>query len=366
LDILNPDKKGKYIMKRLLHFGLLLTLVFSLVGLASPAFASGSQNYTVLVGSDNPASGISIMSYFPKTIQIHIGDSVTWKANSHEIHTVTFLADMPYPDLLIDAPTNNYGAQLQINPQAAFTIAPVNGMYDGSTYANSGIMTTDPGGVTTYTLTFTAKGVFKYICLVHGEMMSGTVMVVGENTAVPSPSQVLAQGQAELKTAWLTVPTVFAKAKAQITPPKKNADGTFTDTILLGYESDNIMIMKFFPGNDTVHPGDTVVWKLSSTDTAPHTVSFLNGNPDQSFVIFYADQTGPHLLLNPAVTNPSPSVSAKEPLNGTDFFNSGLIMPGGQESFSLKVGNGFAGTLNYQCLLHDTSGMVASLFVTPH
>lgn len=353
-------------MKKIVHMGLLLTLVFSLLSFASPVFASTPtltpQNYTVLVGSENTTIGASIMSFFPQTVRIHVGDSVTWKINSHEIHTVTFLAGGPMPELLIPAPSNNYGAILQVNPVVGFPVSPNNNQYDGTTYANSGIMTTDPGGFTTYALTFTAEGSFDYICVVHGMMMSGTIQVVGLNEAVPTPAQVSAQGQAELKAAWQTVPPIMGKAKSQLTPPVKNPDGTLTYTVTVGYESGNVMIMKFFPGRLTVHPGDTVVWKLSPSGEAPHTISFFNGTPDQSFVIF--DPSIPALLINPAVMFPSDAVINHTPLNRTDYFNSGLLTPVGQTSFSLKIGS-ISGTINYECILHDTSGMSASLFVTP-
>jgi hypothetical protein len=55
----------------------------------------------------------------------------------------------------------------------------------------------------------------------------------------------------------------------------KNPDGTTTHTIVLGYMSGNVMVMGFFPKRDNVKPGDTVVWKLSTMEDAPHTVTFL-------------------------------------------------------------------------------------------
>lgn len=342
--------------------GILFLLVLSMLGLASPAFASSPQNYTVLVGSENTTKGVSLMSFFPATVRIHVGDSVTWQINSHELHTVTFLAGQNMPDMLIPAPPNQFGAILQVNPLAAFPIAPAGGMYDGTSYANSGIMSTDPGSFTSFKLTFTAQGSFEYVCIVHGMMMSGDIQVVGNNVAIPTPAQVTAQGQAELKAAWLTVPTVFAKAQSQITPPKKNPDGSKTYTVTLGYESGNVMIMQFFPSRVAVKPGDTILWKFSTTDTAPHTITFLNGNPDQSFGIF--DPSIPAVLINPAVMFPSQAVLQGKPLNKTDYFNSGLLTLPGMTSFSLKVGN-ISGTLVYQCLLHDTSGMVGSVFVVP-
>ena len=350
-------------MKRILQLGLVFAMLLGMAGYALPAFASTPQNFTVLVGAENVSKGISIMQYFPQTVKLHVGDSITWKVNSHEIHTVTFLAGQPLEPLEIPAPSG-MASPYQINPAAAFP-TPTNGLYDGSTYMNSGIMSSDPGFVTTFTLTFTHEGSFTYVCYVHGTMMSGKVDVVGADVTVPTPAQVLAKGQAELKAAWLTVPTVMAKAKAQIVPPVMNPDGTMTRTVTLGYMSGNVMVMKFFPSKTTVRPGDTVVWKLSPMNgEAPHTITFYNGAADLSFGMFAIGPTGPVILINPAVLLPSQAVLSGEPLNNTDFFNSGILIPGIHDTFSLKIGN-VSGTLNYECILHDTSGMSASLFVVP-
>ncbi len=350
-------------MKRILQLGLVFGMLLGIVGYALPAFASTPQNYTVLVGAENTSTGVSIMSYFPSTVRLHVGDSITWKINSHEIHTVTFLAGQDLQPMIIAAP-DGMASPFQINPQAAFP-TPTNGQYDGLSYMNSGIMSTDPGFFQTFTLTFTQEGSFPYVCYVHGMMMSGEVDVVGAGETVPTPAQVQAKGQAELKAAWLTVPTVLAKAKAQIVPPVMNSDGTITHTVTLGYMSDNIMVMKFFPSRMTVRPGDTVVWKLSPMNgEAPHTITFYNGAPDQSLVTIAFGPNGPVALINPAVLFPSQAVLQGEALNNTDFFNSGILIPGVQDSFSLKIDN-IGGTLNYECILHDTSGMSASLFVTP-
>lgn len=348
-------------MKRIYHIGLLLSLLLAMVSYTIPAAASTPQNYTVLVSSENVRMGLSIMAYFPQTVKLHVGDSITWIANSHEIHTVTFLAGQALEDIIIGAPAG-LGSPFQINPKAAFP-TPTNGLYDGSTFMNSGILSTDPGFVETFTLTFTHEGVFDYVCYVHGQMMSGEVDVVGPEVAVPTPAQEQAQGQAELKAAWISAPTVFAKAKTQVVPPVKNADGTMTQTVTLGYMSGNVMIMSFFPKLEAVHPGDTVVWKLSDMQDAPHTVTFFNGAADLPLVKIVQGQSGLVALINPAVLFPSLAVIQGIPLNSTDFFNSGILIPGVRDSFSLKVGD-ISGMLNYECILHDSSGMNAILQVS--
>jgi plastocyanin len=124
------------------------------------------------------------------------------------------------------------------------------------------------------------------------------------------------------------------------------------------------MVMRFFPSRMTVKPGDTIVWKLSSMDMAPHTVSFYNGAPDEPIIIIAQGPNGPVALVNPAVLFPSQAVLQGTPLNNTDYFNSGILTPGPHDTFSLKVGN-ISGILDYECILHDTSGMVGNLFVVP-
>ncbi len=348
-------------MKKVLHIGVLLTLLMGMFSFALPAYASTSQNYTVLVGAENTSMGVSLMDYFPHVIRIHVGDTISWNTNSHEIHTVTFLAGQPLQNFIIPAPPN-MASPLQLNPQAVFPSAPANGRYDGSSYVNSGIMSSDPGFVQTFKLTFTHQGVFQYICYIHGQMMSGTVEVVGLGVIVPTPAQEQILAQAELKAAWSGVPAVLTQAKAQAVPVIKNPDGTLTHTVIMGYESMDIMVMGFFPGTTTVKKGDTIVWKLSSTDTAPHTITFYNGSPDQPLVIMAQGPDGPVALINPAVLFPSQAVLQGKALNQTDFFNSGILLPGGNSTFSLKVGN-VSSTLSYECILHDTSGMTGTIYV---
>ena len=350
-------------MKKIFNIGLLLALVLGAFSFALPVSASTSRNLTVLVGAEDMTTGVSLMTFFPQTVRLHVGDSITWKSNSHEIHTVTFLAGESLQDLLIPAP-DGMASPLQFNPKAVFPTAPANGEYDGSTYVNSGIMSTDPGFVQTFTLTFTKEGVFPYVCYIHGQMMSGTVDVVAPGVAVPTPEKVLSQTQSELNAAWLKVPNILAKAKAQNVAPSKNPDGTFTHTITVGYEFGATMVMGFFPNHMTVHPGDTVLWKLSATDMAPHTITFYNGATDQQMVIIAQGPSGPVALVNPAVLFPSDAVKQAKSLNTTDYFNSGIFTPGPHDSFSLKIGS-MSGIIKYECILHDTSGMNASLFVVP-
>jgi plastocyanin len=136
-----------------------------------------------------------------------------------------------------------------------------------------------------------------------------------------------------------------------------------TYQVLIGYTYGQLDLLHFFPDQMAVNPGDTVVFTLSDDNHAPHTVSFLNGTDSPDDVIPVPQDNGPPLLvLNPAVQFPQ---NAGQPLTKDGIFSSGVIRPGtAVTSFSLKIGD-ITGDMQYQCLLHDSSGMLASLQVVP-
>jgi plastocyanin len=355
------------LMKRLPIFSLIVILSFLFTGLAMPttAFANSAQTYTVLVGAENVSRASGVMAFFPATLHVHVGDTVLWKQNTHEIHTVTFLAGADLPPLLVPTPDGFTPAGLMLNPQAAFPSAPANGMYDGKTYANSGVMSTDPDNPTQFSLTFTQQGTFNYLCLVHGKMMSGTVVVEAPSANIPSPATVSKQAGLLIKQQLAHANGLFGQAMSQVPPPQHNPDGTTSYTILIGWSQGQYDLMDFFPSKLVVHPGDTVNFMLSPTNMlAPHTVTFLNGGPDISFVIPIPNPPGPPVLsINPDVLNP---INPGQPLTRNMVFSSGLLDPlgPGPKSWTLTIGD-ISGDITFQCLLHDTSGMVAALKVVP-
>lgn len=355
-------------MKKIALFGFFVAL---LVGLLSPgllvraqaatSMTTDNRTYTVTVGAEKVSHGITVQAFFPATLHIHVGDTVLWKQNTHEIHTVSFLAGAAVPELLVPVPNGPPGA-LMLNPQVAFPAAPQDGQYDGSTYANSGVMSTDPGQPTQFSLTFTRTGTYEYICIVHGATMSGKIIVDDASTQIPSPNQVSARAKVELRHMLKQGMVVYSKGAAQIKPPQKNADGTMTYFVTVGYAQGPFDIMSFYPKKLVVHQGDTVQWDFSAMNMAPHTITFLNGAEEPEFVTPVPQPNGPPLLvINPEVALPQ---NADQPLTRTGIYNSGLIDPAAPHSFALKIGD-VTGQINYLCLLHDASGMVGSLVVLP-
>ena len=361
-------------MKKFANIGLLLSLLVGLASMAAPSAAlarsaqdTTPQTYTVMVGAEKVSRGISLMAFFPATLRIHVGDTVVWKQNSFEIHTVTFLAGAPMPELIIPAPAGQ-PSPLMLNPQVAFPAGPADGMYDGSTYANSGVMSLDPGQPQQFSLTFTKEGSYPYICIIHGEMMTGTIEVVGASVKVPSPEAVAKIAHKMMRNEIAHAYRLIGAARSQVPHAIKNPDGTTTHYVSVGYSKGQVMLMSFFPKKLVVHPGDTVVFELGKTNMAPHTITFLNGAADIEFVTPAPnpnDPSGPPLLLiNTQVLMP---INAGQPLTRDGVFSSGLLdptIPGGPTSYELKIGD-ISGEIPYECLLHDSSGMTAVLKVVP-
>jgi plastocyanin len=347
---------------------ILSVLMICLAGLTGPVAqaaapaATTPETYTVLVGAEQVSRQIDVEAYFPATLYVHVGDTVRWVQNAHEIHTVTFLAGTPLPDLIVPAPSNPLGSPLMANPQAAFPAAPADGQYDGSTFANSGLMGLDPGQAREFSLTFTKPGTYDFVCIVHGVDMAGKIVVVDPSEAIPSPADVHAQALSSIGQMIAKASGIIRSANAQIQQPTHNPDGTTTYHVAVGYHQGQYDLMSFFPSKLVVHPGDTVVWTLSETNVAPHTITFLNGAAEPDLLVPEPQPSGPPLLLfNPAVIFPQ---NADMALTGQGIYSSGLIDPSapGSHSFSLKIGD-ISGNISYECLLHDSSGMKGTLTV---
>jgi plastocyanin len=342
-----------------------LFVLAALIGFA-PGLVSGSAwaqtTYTVLVGAQDTSVGADVDAFFPDSLQIHVGDTVHWNRNANEIHTVSFLVGTPIPDLLIAAP-DGLPAPVMFNPVAAYPTAPANGQYDGTTFANSGIIGPDSGQAQSFDLTFTTPGTYNYVCIVHGVTMSGKIIVADNQQGIPSPSDVAQEATRSIDAALAQAPIVLALASFSLPSPTTNPDGTTTYQVLVGYTFGQLDLLHFFPDQLAVNPGDTVVFTLSDASMAPHTVTFLNGNMSPDTVVPVPQDNGPPLLvLNPAVLFPQ---NPGQALSKDGIFSSGLFLPGGATtSFSLKIGD-ITGEMQFQCLLHDSSGMLGSLQIVP-
>lgn len=140
----------------------------------------------VFVGAGKNASGAEIAAFFPKSLTVPVGSTVTFQNNDEtDIHTVTFgPADLRTQiEKSFAAPQ---GMDVLINPLGAFASEPPGAplTYDGTNHGNgyfgSGILQ-PPGapaaaGPSAFAVTFTKPGTYDYECVIHAGM-DGTIVV---------------------------------------------------------------------------------------------------------------------------------------------------------------------------------------------
>jgi plastocyanin len=323
------------------------------------------KTYTVLVGAEDASTGASAFVYFPDTLTIHVGDTVHWKRNANEVHTVTFLAGMELPPFNVPAPPGLPSPTMR-NPLIAFPVGPDHGLYDGSTFATSGIFGPDEDlyEVASFDLTFTRPGTYNYVCVVHGARMSGQIIVVDDHEHIPSPKEVDEEAKHAIAAVLADAPDAIALADAEVPPPTQNEDGTTTYYVLVGYTMGQLDLLRFFPEELTVQPGDTVEWMFNPDSMQMvHTITFLNGTPPPDDIIPWPQDDGPPLLLvHPEIVFPQ---NADQPLTRDGVYSSGTLKVNNNlPTFSLEIGN-ISGEEPYRCLLHDGSGMLATLNILP-
>lgn len=308
---------------------LLVVLTTASLGAVTSAVnaAAGPQNWTVRVGSQTSNMAIQGERFLPGDVTIDAGDSVTWKANGAEFHTVTFFDG--------GAPQSSVAP---LNPTDPTQITPQGGATMGAGYFNSGLLTTLPDAgplkpapvFTSYTLTFPDAGTFTYYCLVHGKMMRGIVHVQPAGTAYPASQ---ADYNAE---AALLASAIKADGAALI---KKLTAASGPRTVFAGGDDGISMIMRFIHSKVVIHKGQKVTFLNTMSMGAPHTVTF--GKIPQGVALF----------------NPS-----GDPTNyrGGNL-HSGIITPTGKFVVTFNK----VGTFPFVCALHHDMGMKGVVVVKP-
>lgn len=284
-------------------------------------------NWTVLVGSETTNMAVQGQRFLSGDVTIDQGDSVTWQANSTEIHTVTFI-DGGTPQA--PPPAFNPTDPTQLTHQGGDTMA-------AHTYFNSGLLTTGSSFppipvpvVHSYTLHFPDVGTFTYYCLVHGVMMRGVVHVQPAGTAYPY-SQADMDAAAAFEAAAINAHgrALMATAKAASTNHR----------VFTGVDDGIAMTMRFSKSKVVIHKGDTVHFKNTMSMGAPHTITFG------------AVPAGPALF--------TPTGHPKRYRGGN--LHSGIIGPGGSFAVTFKK----VGRFHYVCALHRDMGMKGLVVVKP-
>lgn len=296
-----------------------LVLPLAVSGAAQADGGKSSRTWTVQVGSESEDQAIQGMAFLPEHVYINAGDKVTWKANSAEIHTVTFLAAGQSLDST--QPFN------PLDPRYIFRHGGKS--YDGTSYYNSGVMSNVPNSgfkeTGHYTLTFPNTGEFTYYCLVHGMAMKGMVHVRSAGTDYPySQSQYDRQAKKQERKILRDGYKSWDAARDQAN----------NHTVIAGTDNGTSMVMRFVHQEISIKVGESVTF-VNNGMGAPHTVTF-GKEPANIFAP----------LGDPAH------------YTGGDL-SSGLMPPGSHFTVTFHS----AGEFKYICALHDFMGMVGTVEV---
>jgi len=330
-------------VKRLIVVATLLLVTASLALISAPAQAG--RTWTVLGGPWGPKDySVVSNSFHPRSIEIAVGDTVTWRVSG--FHSVAFLSGAAPAE-----PFVREGNKTYLNPRNEF---PSGGKtYDGTGFRNSGSPSEFPKPFT-YSLTFTKAGTFQYLCLVHGPAMSGTVVV--KQRAMASPAEVARRGRQELTATLRAGRAAWTKYRTE------RKDGAVV-VPLIGDARAGFSILRFTPRPLVVSAGTTVTWTMRDPHEV-HTVTFLGGATRPDFVIVEPQKQGPpKLLVNPKVAGPTQTKT----YDGMGYVNSGILFPAGTppdlpKSFSLTFTK--PGRYEYLCLVHmPVEGMRGTIIV---
>lgn len=350
---------------------------------AEPASQAGPQTFNALLGNEiftveGDKSTWQAARFYPESITINAGDSISWKSNSGvDPHTVTLLgADNKFPQVFLPPTGPGEGGgppNIEINPQAAF--ATGGNSYDGSTYVNSGIISSDVPGPKNFALTLTKPGTYKFLCLIHSaQLPDGTIVgMQGSVTVQPAgsalarnPAQVLADAEAMAAADKDAAIAAEPEAKKVAVSPRPGPNGTTVYRVNTGYQLSVgelgawLDYERFSPEDINIRVGDTVEW-ASPTPRNFHDVVF--GEEPDAFIIQPQPAGPPRVFLNGLAAVPvGPNVHT-----GTGLYTSGNIVgpedppDQGVSSYSLTFSQ--PGRFEYICAYHYSNGMDGAVVV---
>lgn len=361
----------------LLIGSLLLLAIFAAL---APA-AAAQQTWSLNVGAESHDAANQANAFLPNEVWIYAGDSIqfNWRPKN-EPHTVSFLAPgqtRPTPPPPIGPP-----AGPPIGPPFFFgspaecpSPNPYNGgsaTYDASACVSSGAL---DGGTapSTFTVTFTNPGNYKFVCLIHTNMY-GTVHVLSSDPASPSYAASLPYTQADYdKQARDEAEDILRDTD---NPKEEAKDFSRSDhevlmtgeVVATGGGRQYLAILRFFPETIYIHKGDTV--EFTNVDpTEPHTIT--SGTDDSLFNDMALINAVPQAdgALAATVNSPADFANAT-PGSGV---NSGFLQAAPEDAAGrgqsapgttrFRVTFNVPGTFPYHCALHDVDGMSGTVVV---
>jgi len=329
---------------------VLAASTLALIVAAGPGAAQPAPTtWKVSLGAETPDHAIQVNDYFPRTITINEGDSITWTKPTLQPHTVHFLSGAKPPTIGLPQPDGRVLFNpLVRNPQGGQT-------YDGTGIAASGWLVEETG--LRYSLTFTKPGTYHYLCLLHPGM-SGTVVVLPKGEKVPTTQAEYDEASAKQRAQALNLGRhLLASGTPSV---RRTESGTEYGIFLKVSSGARINILRFAPQTITIKVGDTVRWETRDT-IDPHTVTFSGSDQVPPWEVPEAQAQGPPKVYR---NNKAALPAGGRVHEGGGFYNSGRLAPLGTPgplTYSLTFTK--PGTYTYWCAIHVPEGMRGTVVV---
>jgi len=322
---------------------LALAIAIGLGSSLSPAPVGAATEWHDTVGAQSQHEGIQALAFLPNEFWIDVGDSITWKFDAEEPHTVT----------LGTTTGNPFATPKECNgvPTSADQCT-----WNGSSIVNSALQ--EKGA--TFKVTFTTTGDYQYICLLHPSTMTGTAHVRALGTPYPHDQHFYDRQGKEQEHRLIEMGKQILHQERDATDKHGNQVivGNVEPIVTTGGGVQSVFTPRFVRSEMTVHVGETVTWTAPDSLT-PHTVTFgdeeaAENNPNPVNLTGPGEKTTlstpyPKLMEGPTVS--SGFLGDSNPAwHGSTF----------QVTFTAP------GTYRYYCALHDDLGMVGTIKVVGH
>jgi len=313
------------------------------------ASASATQTWHATVGAQSNDEGHQALAFLPNEIWIHVNDSIEWRFDADEPHTVTFL-----PDDSVRPPF----------PNAPSSTNPVT--FDGSTAVSSpGVPAFVKGA--TFTVNFTNTGNFKLVCLYH-QNMTGVVHVLEANAQLPYDQVFYDRQAADQQRDLLSDRDrgLVAACAAHDSLKARVVTAGIGEISATAGGSQTLSVVRFIGDKIVIRAGDTVEW-TNQDPVTPHTVTFgvepanpapPSPTPPSLNPKMTVDADG---ALHAVITSPADNVSSGFIAAGAQDQTGSPQTPLGVTRFRVTFPN--PGVFPYKCALHDTLGMKGMVIV---
>jgi plastocyanin len=227
------------------------------------------------VGAQSNDKGRQALAFLPNEIWIHAGDSITWRFDADELHTVTFIPDSETRPFFQTIPGSPNGSQFP-DPKApdVTVVSSPGGFADLGNHVPPAFV---KGA--TFTVNFPTAGNFKQVCLFHNNM-TGVVHVLDASLELPHDQAFYDRQAADQRRDLLSDRDgVVAACQHRCECAAHDSLKARVVTAGIGEISataggtQTLSVLRFLADQIYIRAGDTVEW-TNQDPVTPHTVTF--------------------------------------------------------------------------------------------